>query len=292
MLNKSNLYQRNSYFYTGLGYIAIILWSSLPLMSVSVTSIPIFEILTIAFSISFLLSVIRLSIRKDWCKVGRPSLLWIIGILGIFGNEAFFISAFKYAPANQVTLIFYIWPLFVFVGSYFFLNEKLKARHIIASIVCLISLYFALVSDNNNNFNISHTKGYLLALLSASVWSMYTIAARYYVKQSCELVGMYFGFSAVLSGMMHYYLEPTIVPSFFQLAIIVIMGLTTQGIAYYFWDIGVKKGNYNSLYLVSFCNPLISLGILIFFQMSEFSIIFLISSCMLVLSNLTLRVKN
>jgi drug/metabolite transporter (DMT)-like permease len=283
---------KNTCFYSFLGCLALVFWSSMPLLTTFVNGIPTFEILMIAYLISFLLTAIKLNVTNEWIKIKQPLTIWTIGVLCIFGNESLFISAIKQGPAEQMTLIFYLWPSLVFIVSYSLFKEKLSERYVLACIIGFIGVYLALTNDYHFHLEKKYIYGYELAISSAMLWSIYTIALRYYENLPYELTGVFFGFGAVFSAFIHFSVEKTILPNLTQLLTIVIMGLTTQGLAYILWDRGVKKGNYNLLYLLSYLNPLISSGWLFLFKLGQPTTTFVFACCLVILSNVMCHYKS
>ena len=56
------------------------------------------------------------------------------------------------------------------------------------------------------------------------------------------------------------------------------MGIATHCLAYFFWDYGVKKGNFKLLSILSYFNPIISISILIIAGYSKPTYVLFISS--------------
>ena len=111
--------------------------------------------------------------------------------------------------------------------------------------------------------------GYFLAFLDALVWSIYTLAARYFNKSPAEAIGIYCGIGALCSIVMHFHSEVSFIPSNSQWFILIVMGMTTQCLAFFFWSFGVKHGNFSLLSILSYGNPLLSIVLLICFGMAE-----------------------
>lgn len=259
--------QKSNSWATFIGYSGLALWSLSPLMVAQLKNIPTFEILTIALSISFFVIAIKLTLQKQWGRIKQPFLIWVVGVIGIYGNDLTYIAAFKYAPPAHVDLINYLWPIFVILGSGLLPSEKLTYRHLLAGLLGLSGFYILLSSGTTlANFQWGYLKGYLLALLDALIWAAYTLIARHYGKTPMEMIGMYCGIGALLSAITHFQFEPTIIPSFKQGVIIIFIGLSTSGTAYFLWDHGIKYGNFKLLNCLSYGNPIISVLLLAAFH--------------------------
>lgn len=272
---------------TLLGYMALAMWAGSGVLASSVIRIPTFEVLSIAFSMSFGLTALMLTMRGQWHKVKQPLTLWVIGMIGVYGNDALFISAFKYAPAAQADLINYLYPILIILFASLLPNEKLSAKYIVAAILGFSGTYLVITNgDNFSGFHLKYMPGYLLALLDAVVWSVYCLAARYYKNTPTEMVGMYCGCGLVLSLIAHVSFEPTVMPHLIELIVMIVMGLTTQGSAYFLWDFGIKKGNFRFLSIIAYANPVIAVFLLILTGKSTYSTILLVSTLLIALGGL------
>lgn len=264
---------------TLLGYSALLFWALAAPLTVCIKGLPIFETLTVVFSISFILSATKLTIYQQWQRLKQPWFLWVIGFVGIYGNDLLYISAFKYAPAAHAELINYLWPILVILFTICLPNEKLYPRHVIAALFGFSGIYVLI--KQGSSFDSQYYVGYLLAFLDACVWAIYTLVSRHFGKSPVEMIGIYSGVAAICSLLIHIGHESFVLPSHLQWLVLATMGLTTQCLAYFFWDFGIKKGNFKLLSILSYGNPLISITTLILLGMATFSKE-LIIACLLV----------
>ncbi len=250
---------------TFIGALALLMWSLSATFVTSINNIPTFEVIAIAFSISFLITAIILTVKHQWYKIlGQPLILWIVGLLGVYGNDVTFIAAFKYAPALHADLINYLWPIFVILFSSLLPSEKFSGYHFVACLFGFAGVYCIITNKSGlGGFNKNYILGYAFAFADAMIWAAYTVVARHYKKTPIEMIGMYCGIGAVCSIFTHFYYESTVIPTVNQLGVIILMGLTTQGLAYFFWDIGVKRGNFRLLSVLSYTCPVLSVIFLI-----------------------------
>lgn len=191
-------------------------------------------------------------------------------MLGFIGNDALFITAFKHAPAAQADLINYLWPIFIVVFSSVLPSEKFSIKYIIAAIFGFMGTFIVTTNGGSlKNFHSEYWLGYLFAFLEAVVWSIYTIVSRHYKNTPSAMIGMYCGCSLIVSLVTHFSFEPTIIPNTSELIVMILLGLTAQGSAYYLWDHGIKKGNFRLLSILSYANPIISISLLIVMGKSQ-----------------------
>lgn len=272
----------NSNYGTIIGYLALLFWSMAAVLTTQLKNIPLFEILSIVMSISFLMTAAKLTIQDQWNKIKQPIILWVIGIIGVYGNNLFYVTAFKYAPPAQVDLINYFWPILIVIFAGLLPNEKFSLKYILASIFGLCGVFVLIIGHHGTmSFHTSYLKGYFFAFMDAIVWSAYTLTSRYYYKTPMEMVGMYCGIGAVISIISHFHFEHFISPSGKEWFCLIAMGLTTQGFAYFLWDYGVKHGDFKLLGVLSYANPIISVGMLVMLGMAHTSFA-LVIACLLV----------
>lgn len=271
---------------TLLGYGGLFIWAVSAVFVTHTKNIPTFEILTITYSISFLLTAIVLTWRKEWYKVKQPLVVWLIGIFGIYGNEILYLSSFKYAPPAQADLINYLWPVFVVLFSGFLPRERLTWNHYLAVLLGFLGIYILITEGHGlTNFNAEYLLGYLLALAAATLWSVYILAVRAVKHIPTEMIGMYYGVGMIVSLIIHLGFEKvTVIPTNQQWLSLLFMGLTAQGAAYFLWDYGVKQGNFQLLSILSYGNPIISVLLLVIFHLAQPSLSLLIASILVAVS--------
>ncbi len=119
-------YANTTNFMRSTGFILLVLNGH---STVELYEIPTFQMLFFNFSAGFAISCIWATFLKQWTSIlNLPFSVWAVGILGLFCNVSAYTTAFKLAPAAQVDLIYYLWPLFticltqilqpLFSGSY------------------------------------------------------------------------------------------------------------------------------------------------------------------------------
>jgi drug/metabolite transporter (DMT)-like permease len=240
------------------------------------------------FLSGFIASSIMNSARDNWKAVAtRPKYLLIVGVLGIVGNDIFYVLSFKYAPAVQADLIVYLWPILVLILSSVLLNEEVRFNHIFACLIAFSGVYLLLASGENTNiFDQQYFFGYFCAFMSAFLWSIYVIISRKYLKSTPELFAVYCGVGSIFSISMHFCYEITIIPSFWQGLVLAIMGVTTHSLAYYAWDFAIKKGHFKLLSILPYGNPILSVVALAIFGFAELTETVLVSTLMVFIAGI------
>lgn len=248
------------------GALAIVLWSSLALFTVSTGAIPPLQLTFMTFSVAFCIGL------AWWLKEGAhlsifkaiPWRVWCLGVGGLFGYHFFYFLALKKAPALEANLINYLWPLLIVLFSAFLPNEKLRWYHVLGAL-CGFSGAFLLIGGKGVVFSVEYAEGYFYALLCAFVWSGYSVLSRYFGEIPTVAVGGFCGVTAVLSLGAHLVLEETYIPSYTEFFSALGLGLGPVGFAFFVWDYGVKKGDIKFIGALSYLTPLLSTLLLVFF---------------------------
>ena len=256
---------------TIIGQLALFIWAMSVCGIVLLQDIPAFEILSVLFVSGLIASSMMNAVCGNWKVVTtHPRYVILAGIVGIIGNDVFYIVAFKYAPAAHVDLIALSWPMIVLILASIFLNETIRFHHIFACIIAFSGIYMLIVAESRVEvFDKEYLFGYLCALTSAIFWSIYVIISRKYIKCTPELFAVYCGVGSAFAISMHFIFEVTIIPTTTQLAILIFIGITTHSVAYYGWDFAIKRGNFKLLNILSYGNPVISVMGLVFFGFAE-----------------------
>lgn len=285
-MKSKDVIQNIKQYPTWIGYTALLFWALAAPFVVQIKSLPIFESLTVIFLISFLLSAVKLSFYQEWLKLKQPWFIWVGGVLGIYGNDILYITAFKHAPAAHADLINYLWPVMVILFTSFLPNEQLSKRHILAATLGFMGIYVLLLSNTHQGFEHRFLIGYVCAFLDAVVWALYTVMARRYSQTPVESIGIYCGIAALCSLVFHLKLETFIFPTASQWGVLLLMGATTQCLAYFFWEYGVKQGDFKLLTVLSYGNPMLSIFLLICCGMAKPSVQLVIATLLISLAGI------
>lgn len=193
--------------------------------------------------------------------VGWP--VWVLGIFGLFGYHFFYFSALRIAPAAEAGLIAYLWPLLIVLFSGLLPGETLKKGHILGAVIALSGASLIILSGSGG-FSWAFLPGYALAGLCALTWSGYSVLSRYAGRTPTGMVTFFCLATAALSLIAHLVFEQTRWPQGASgwLSLLA-LGIGPVGLAFYLWDIGVKKGNIQILGVTSYVAPLLSTGVLI-----------------------------
>lgn len=259
---------------TLLGLGALGLWGLEPFLISEVNTLPIFELLTILFASSFCLTAVRLTVRKRWSLITRqPIYMWLVGVLGVCASDFTYIFGSQLAPIAHIELIDYLWPCLAVGFSCLLFKEGLSFRKTIGFICGIGSVYFLVAKEvNAGGFNMHYMLGYGMALFGAILWGGYSAISSYHKKVPTEMIGMYCGLGALICMSAHLGTETFVMPTVKQGSLVVITGITGAGIAYQFWDYGVKFGNMFMLGMMTYVTRVGGMALLVLFGKEPFSV--------------------
>jgi len=249
---------------TLLGFVAVILWSFLALFTVGTAPMPALLLNAICFAIGGGLGLIWTARSGGFSKL-RSVPLWVYGFgtVGLFGYHALYFSALRLAPAAEAGLIAYLWPLLIVLFSGFLPSENLKRAHILGAIVAFGGAAL-IVLGGGEGFNTDASAGYALAFCCALFWSGYSVISRRLDDVPTAAVSIFCIATSVLSFGLHLALETAAWPrGTLGWVSVLALGLGPVGLAFYVWDVGVKKGDIQLLGTSSYAAPLLSTLILV-----------------------------
>ncbi len=106
--------------------------------------------------------------------------------------------------------------------------------------------------------------GFALAFLCALTWATYSVVSRRFGDVPTASVTVFCLATAVLSALAHLAVEDTVWPATSAGWVATIaLGLGPVGLAFFIWDVGVKKGDIQLLGVASYAAPLLSTAALV-----------------------------
>ena len=245
------------------GFSAIAMWALLALLTASSGGVPPFQLLAMTFAIGALCGFAGWVWRKPAMGSLRlPVTVWLAGIGGLFGYHFFYYTALRNAPVAEASLIAYLWPMLIILGSALLPGERLRWFHVLGGLLGFAGAAL-LVTRSGFGFDGS-AAGYLSAFACAFIWSGYSILSRALKSAPTDAVAIFCLATAILSAICHLAFETTIWPSNnTQWLAVLGLGIMPVGLAFYAWDHGVKHGNIQLLGSAAYLAPLLSTIILV-----------------------------
>ena len=257
---------RSSLSATLIGFGAILLWSTLALLTALSGDAPPFELASLTFAVGGLCGLIYAAAGGRLSRLAQPLPVWLVGIGGLFGYHALYFAALRRAPPADASLIAYLLPLLIVLLSGALPGERLRARHLLGAALGFAGAATLFLSKGADLTAAGGTArvGYALALGCAFVWSSYSVLSRSLKRAPSEAVAGFCLATAALAALCHAAFESTVVPSTAgQWLAILGLGLGPVGLAFYVWDYGVKHGDIRLLGLAAYAAPVLSTLILV-----------------------------
>ncbi|SMH31164.1 EamA domain-containing membrane protein RarD [Azospirillum lipoferum] len=255
---------------TGVGALAILLWSSAALLTTLAGGVPPFQLVASTFGLAFLTGTIGGLIRgRDVVGALRqPWPVWLVGVAGLFGYHFFYFLAFHIAPgaAVEVNLLNYLWPLFIVLFSALLPGERLKPAHVLGAL-CGLAGTALIVTGRGGGLSLAseNLPAYAAAFAAAVIWGAYSVLSRRFGNVPTEAVGGFCLVTALLGLLCHLAFETTVVPQGWAWLALLALGIGPDGLAFFLWDHGMKRGDIRALGVLSYAVPPASTLLLILF---------------------------
>ncbi len=267
---------------TAVGFIAVLLWALLALLTVGTAPMPALQLNAICFGIGGLLGLIWVARTGDLPQLRQiPLSTYGFGTLGLFGYHALYFSALRLAPAAEAGLIAYLWPLLIVLFSGLLPGERLRLGHIVGGGLGFIGAGL-IVLRGATGFDPAALPGYGLALMCAVTWAGYSVLSRRLGDTPTASVAVFCLATAALSLPLHLMLEVTVWPATALGWLSCLgLGLGPVGLAFYVWDIGVKRGDIQLLGVASYAAPLLSTFVLVMAGIAPLTATLALAACLI-----------
>ncbi|MFC6672810.1 DMT family transporter [Marinobacterium aestuariivivens] len=257
---------------TAIGSISVVLWGTLALLTqLTGNQIPPFQMLFMTFAIAWALMMVKglLLGPAPLKQLRQPLRAWLLGVGGLFGYHLCYFAAMALAPAVEVSLLAYLWPLLIVLFSALLPGQRLLAVHLVGALMALVGCWL-LLDRGDSGFETQYLAGYALALGCALIWSTYSVASRLVASVPTDAVGWFCGATALAGLVCHLLWEAWIWPQqALQWVGILGLGLGPVGIAFFTWDHGVKHGDLRLLGVLAYGAPLVSTVLLVLAGFAE-----------------------
>lgn len=244
---------------TSIGFTAILMWSLLALLTVGSAPVPPFLLTAICFAIGGGIGLIWVVLSGEGAALRAIGWrVYAFGTAALFGYHFLYFSALRMAPAAEAGLIAYLWPLFIVLLSGLLPGERLGRLHILGALLAFGGAAL-IVLRGAGGMTAEALPGLGLAFLCAVTWAVYSVLSRRLGDVPTASVAIFCLATAGLSLLAHLALEETAWPATPMGWLSVLgLGIGPVGLAFFTWDIGMKKGDIQLLGVASYAAPLLS----------------------------------
>ncbi|MBO9664263.1 EamA family transporter [Dokdonella sp.] len=251
---------RSSHHATLAGFGAILLWSTLALLSRGAARIPAYQLLALSFAVgvgaTLLATVLRHGLRAGLARCAAPPRALALGFAALFGFHALYFHALKLAPAASASLIVYLWPLLLALGAAWRECEARSTR-LAAAVLGLFAAILVLGGDRSEG-GAQATLGYGFALASALVWAGYSLSNRRFAALPAETLIPACALTASAGLVAHGLGETWVTPAPLEWSAIAALGVGPVGGAFLLWDGATKRGDLGLLGSAAYAAPVLS----------------------------------
>ncbi len=278
---------------TFVGFFAVAAWALLALLTALSGDVPPFQLLAITFAIGALPGLVAMTFQPERLQALRqPASVWLLGVSGLFGYHFCYFLALDNAPAIDASLIAYLWPLLIVLGSALMPGEKLKWHHVGGALLGSAGAFLVVTKGGSPNLEAKYAFGYAMALACAFIWSAYSLLSRRNASVPTDAVTGFCLVTSLLGLLSHLAFEQTVWPaSILEWSAIVALGIIPLGLAFMTWDYGVKHGNIQVLGAASYASPLLSSVVLVLAGRAELTPS-LVLACLLITGGAILAAKD
>lgn len=254
---------------------AVVLWGALPLIRQQASAVPPLQTAAIALICASLVETIRVAALRPnrghgvrGARLGLRDSAMMSGTL--VGAIALFFLGLSQAPATQVTLITYIWPLLFVAASELQTEGRLRPIVLVGALVSFAGAGVLIARDMSGGLALGHALGYLAGISSGGCWVVYSMTLRRRGDLGGEAFPRLFAIGAVLSAALHLGLETTVWPLSPQaLAVCALIGAGPYGLAFIAWAHGVRNGPARVVGAMAYAVPVITAVLLVAVGLAE-----------------------
>lgn len=279
---------------TLVGFSAVLMWGLLAFLSKTAAGVPPLQLLAMSFFIGGLVGLCTWPFRPGAVQVlmTQPWQVWTLNVGALFGCHLLYFIATRNAPIVEVSLLAYLWPLLIVVFSSFMPGERLKLHHVLGVAFGLIGAFLVISKGHGFGFANGLQLGHFIAIPYAILWAAFSVTIRKYGDIPSDIVTGFCFACALLSGLTHVLLEPTLWPlSGTQWSAIIALGILPMGAAFYAWDFGMKRGDTMVLGAASYAAPLISTLVLFAAGLTEYHWS-IVAACLLITGGAVIAAKD
>ncbi len=246
------------------GLAAVVIFSFGSLLYVLALEIPPFQFLAMQFFLGCLsITAFQLirgkDVLQDW---KQPPKFYVFACLGIGVYNILLIKAFHSAPAFEVNMLNYLWPVLIAVLSGIILGNQLRGVQIAGIMLGFAGAVLLFIPHQGSEIFSNLASGHILAVLGAFIWATYSVLTNKFIYPASFLAPIML-ICALMCSVFHLMYEETLWPDLYLTSVVLIIGLTR--FCYVLWDYAMRHGDQILISSLSYFTPLISAILFIIF---------------------------
>ena len=240
------------------GVVAIALWSTLALLTVSTRALPVYQTLAISFLVAGLFGVLYALRSGGVAALRHPLAATALATFALFAYHALYFMAFRRAPAVEVNLINYLWPVLIVLFAALLTRHRPTPQAWIATLLGLAAVFLVISRGQGIRIAPEYAAGFALALGAAVLWALYSVLNRRFGEVPSTALALPCLFSGLAYAGVHAASESWVAPTATQWAILLVIGIGPTGIAFFLWDYATKHAPIVQLGNLSVATPVLS----------------------------------
>ncbi len=254
---------RNVRSATLIGGSAVLVWSTAASFAVLGSALPPLPFLAGAFGAGFVAFLAARLIRgqSPLGMLAVPLPVICLMVLGFLGHNGLYITALHYAPAAQVNLISYLWPLLMVALLGIAGIARPTRLQLLGSLLGFAGLAWFVSPESASGSLL----GYLLAFLAASCFATYSALRAKVAGGPPDAAGAACGVAALIALGLHLAFGSATALQVEPMAILamILIGVGPMGLANLLWDHGVRFGDGRVLSALAYLTPVLSTLLLV-----------------------------
>jgi drug/metabolite transporter (DMT)-like permease len=243
-----------------IGAVGVSLWATETTLINLAPGIPPLEIVALAFGFAAMMTpLVWLSTGENPFDAFKlPKWVWLVMVLSLVGYHSCIYFATQRAPAAPAALLQGTTPLLIVLGSALLPGERLRWWHMLGAGLGFCGV-LSLINAGGTEVQTTGNAIFYLSLIgiAAGLWGLYSVVTRSLADVPTSSLGMFYGASAILAMLAHLCLERWVTPTPGAWLVVAGLGVFPMGLAIYFWDYGVKRGDIQALGVFSYAEPFI-----------------------------------
>ena len=184
-----------------------------------------------------------------------PLQYYVVMLVGVGGYSILLNTAFKNAPAFEVNMLNYVWPVQLVLFSKLIKKQRLKLNEILGMALGFMGMCLIFIPPESQAFS-KIGIGHLWVVIAATIWAFYSAYVSGKDFSAILLVPVML-LSGIISMFLHFAYEETILIQPVNIWIAVIALCITR-FCFALWDYGMRRGDQVLLSSLSYFLPLIS----------------------------------
>lgn len=245
--------------------VAVVLWSLAPVLAELAREVPPLQLAAMVVGVATVATwpVRRLAGRRDGDPVAVPLRIWLAGPLLVLGAIGFYFVALRLAPAAEVALVTYTWPVLFVIAAELVQVRRVHINSLAGTTVAFGGAALVLLDPSGPGGDPAWV-GYACAFASGTCWATFSLLARQQPVPLSGIMPRLFGLAALWAVAGHLLVERTLWSmATGELASIAFIGFGPYGLAFIAWDTALRRGRSATVGTLAYAVPVLSALLLI-----------------------------